>query len=142
MDNSVIIKSQLVEAKITGTPTVGARYKFLEVPNLSRNNIQIYAVEAFGASQLSTTPNGNTVVADADVDQICATFVDDNNTQFVYQIPYYTLIRANNNGFLTFFKPRTINLNSCFIELTDATGLSADEVAVFNIYYYEVQPKN
>lgn len=142
MDNSVIIRSQLIEAKITGTPSVGTRYRVLEIPNLSRNNIQIYAIEAFGASQLSTTPNNNTVVADADTDQIVFTMVDDNLTERVYQIPYYTLIRANNNGFLTFIKPFTVSLTNCYIQLTDTTGIAQDEVACFNIYYYEVPPKN
>ena len=34
MDNSVIIRSQLIEAKITGTPSVGTRYRVLEIPKL------------------------------------------------------------------------------------------------------------
>ena len=39
MNNIIIKQSQLVTATINGTPTVNRRYKFDDIPNLSRNNI-------------------------------------------------------------------------------------------------------
>jgi hypothetical protein len=42
MDNLIIKRSQIIEAKITGTPAVNNRYFFTDVPALSRLNIVIY----------------------------------------------------------------------------------------------------
>jgi hypothetical protein len=63
------------------------------------------------------------------------TLRDQNKTEFAYQIPYYTLIRANNSGLVVLFTPKTINLTDCYIQLTNTAGLTAGEVACFNLYY-------
>ena len=135
MNNLIIKRSQLVEAQVVGTPAVGRKYQFLEVPNLARNNVILYGLEAFTADQLSTTPNNNTVIAAADQDQVVVTLRDNNKNEFLYQIPYYTLIRANNGGFIVLLKPRIINLTDCYVQLTNTAGVSTDEVACFNLYY-------
>lgn len=141
MENSVIIRSQLVEAQVTGTPATGRRYNFLEVPNLSRNNIYLYAIEAFGYDQLTDTPAGRATVGKGgttDVsNQICVTLVDDNKKEFVYRQPIYSAVRANNGGFLIYVKPRVLNLTDCYIELTNTSNVAASEVQPFNIYYFE-----
>lgn len=142
MDNSVILKSQIVEAQVAGTVTTGRRYNFLDVPNLSRNNIVIYAIEALGYTQLKATPTGNTVVgggATTDVsDQIVFTLVDADNNQYVYQFPVYSAVRSNNpTGSIIKLAPRKLNLTSCFIQLVDGTDIAANESQPFNIYYYE-----
>lgn len=140
MENSVIIRSQIVEAQVVGTPATGRRYNFLEVPNLSRNNIVCYAIETIGYTQLVATPNGNTTIGGGgttDVsDQFVVTLLDDKKNEFVYQMPAYSMVRANNGGFLTFLKPRILNLTDCYIQLTNTTNVAASEVAVFNLYYY------
>jgi len=135
MNNLIIKRSQLVEAQVVGTPAVGRKYQFLQVPNLARNNVILYGLEAFTADQLSVTPNNNTVIAAADQDQVVVTLRDNNKNEFLYQIPYYTLIRANNGGFIVMLKPRIINLTDCYIQLTSTTGIGTDEVACFNLYY-------
>jgi hypothetical protein len=142
MENSVILRSQLVEAQVTGTPAVGRRYNFLEIPNLSRNNIFIYAIEAFGFNQLVSTPTGNAVIgagatSQTPTSQVVVTLLDNQKNQFVYQMPYYSMIRNNNGGFLVYLKPRVINLTDCFIQLVNTTNIAASEVAIFNIYYFE-----
>ena len=63
MNNIIVKQSQLVTATIDGTPTVNRRYKFNDIPNLSRNNIILYGIEAYSASQLSNTSDGSDVVA-------------------------------------------------------------------------------
>ena len=45
MNNLIIKRSQLVEAQFTGTPAIGKKYAFTQVPNISRNNIIIYGFE-------------------------------------------------------------------------------------------------
>lgn len=142
MDNSVIIKSQLVEAQVTGSVATGRRYNFLDIPNLSRNNIVIYAIEALSYTQLKASPTGNAVLgsaASADVsDQVVFTLVDTNNEQFIYQFPVYSAVRSNNpTGSILKVAPKLINLTACFIQLVDTTDIAVNQTQVFNIYYYE-----
>lgn len=135
MNNLIIKRSQLIEAQFTGTPAVGKKYQFTEIPNISRNNIVIYGFEAFTATQLSTTPNNNTVVASGVSDQLVVTLIDNDNKERVYQLPYYTAIRSLNGGFVLMVKPFILNLTRSYVQITNATGISSNEVASFNLYY-------
>lgn len=135
MNNLIIKRSQIVRAQITGTPAVGNKYYFTDVPNLSRNNIILYGFEVFTAAQLAKTPQNETVIPQATQDQVVITWRDNNKIEFVYQMPIYTAIRANNGGFLVILKPRILNLTDSFIQLTDATGISSNEVVAVNLYY-------
>ena len=135
MNNLIIKRSQLVEAQVVGTPAAGKKYQFTDVPNISRNNILIYGFEVFTAAQLSTTPNNNTVIPSATSDQLVITLIDNNNKELIYQLPYYTAIRSLNGGFVLMVKPFILNLTRSYIQLTDATGISENQVACVNLYY-------
>lgn len=134
MDNLIIKRSQIIEAEIVGTPTVGKRYFFTDIPNLSKLNIVVYGLEAFTDSQLAVSPQSGKTVVGASTG-ISVTLRDQNKVEFAYQIPYYTLIRSNNAGLVVLFTPKTINLTDCYIQLSDTAGLTAGEVACFNLYY-------
>jgi hypothetical protein len=135
MNNLIIKRSQIVEAQFTGSPSLGKKYNFLEIPNLSRNNIILYGFEAFTAAQLAVTPNNNVVIPQADQTGVVVTLRDNNKREFVYQIPYYTLIRANNGGFIVMVKPRIINLTDCYVQIVDVGSITQNMVAAFNLYY-------
>lgn len=135
MNNLIIKRSQLIEAQFTGTPATGKKYQFTEIPNISRNNIIVYGFEAFTATQLAVTPNNNTVVAAGVSDQLVVTLIDNDNKERVYQLPYYTAIRSLNGGFVLMVKPFILNLTRSYVQITSATGISANEVASFNLYY-------
>jgi hypothetical protein len=135
MNNLIIKRSQIVEAQFTGSPSVGKKYNFLEIPNLSRNNIILYGFEAFTAAQLAVTPNNNVVIPQADQTGVVVTLRDNNKREFVYQIPAYTLIRANNGGFIIMVKPRIINLTDCYVQIVDVGTITQNMVAAFNLYY-------
>jgi hypothetical protein len=135
MNNLIIKRSQLIEAQFTGTPATGKKYQFTEIPNISRNNIVIYGFEAFTATQLAVTPNNNTVVAAGVSDQLVVTLIDNDNKERVYQLPYYTAIRSLNGGFVLMVKPFILNLTRSYVQITSATGISANEVASINLYY-------
>jgi hypothetical protein len=135
MNNLIIKRSQLVEAQVVGTPAAGKKYQFTDVPNISRNNILIYGFEVFTAAQLSTTPNNNTVIPSTTSDQLVLTLIDNNNKELIYQLPYYTAIRSLNGGFVLMVKPFILNLTRSYIQLTDATGISENQVACVNLYY-------
>ena len=135
MNNLIIKRSQLIEAQFTGTPAVGKKYQFTEIPNISRNNIIVYGFEAFTATQLATTPNNNTVVASGVSDQLVVTLIDNDNKERIYQLPYYTAIRSLNGGFVLMVKPFILNLTRSYLQITNATGINANEVASLNLYY-------
>lgn len=135
MNNLVIKRSQLVEFQVTGTPTTLKRYAPIPVPNLSRNNILLYGVEAFTSDQLSDTPSGNAVVNSLQQSQAVLTFIDVNKDQFIYNFPLFSMIRGNVGGFVTLFSPRLINLTDCYLQLTDAAGILTDQVVAVNLYY-------
>ena len=133
MNNLVIKRSQIVEAKLAGSLAVGNRYFFQDIPNLSRNNIIVYGIEAFTETQLAVAPSGATTVGTST--GIVVTLRDNQKQEFMYQVPYFTLIRANNAGLIVMLKPRIINLTDCYVNLTSTTGLTVNEVACFNLYY-------
>jgi hypothetical protein len=135
MNNLIIKRSQLVEAQFTGTPAIGKKYAFTQVPNISRNNIIIYGFEVFTATQLVTTPGNNTVVPAAAVNAIVITFVDDNNVERIYQIPYYALVSSLNGGFIRMVKPFILNLTKSYVQAVSVTNISTDQVASVNLYY-------
>lgn len=135
MNNIILKNSQLVTAEISGTPTVGRKYKFDDIPNLSRNNIILYGIEAFSATQLATSPDGSDVISAADSIYVLVTLKDNQNNEFVYQMPYYDLIRSNNGGFVVLLEPKIINLTDCYVEITGAGALADGDKAVFNFYY-------
>ena len=135
MNNIIIKNSQLVTAKIEGTPTVNRRYKFDDIPNLSRNNIVLYGIEAYSSSELSNTSDGGEVVALTDTIGITVTLKDNNNNEFVYQMPYYNLIRSQNGGFVVLLEPKIINLTDCYIQINNTLALADGDQAVFNFYY-------
>jgi hypothetical protein len=135
MNNLIIKRSQLIEAQFTGTPAAGKKYQFTEIPNISRNNIIVYGFEAFTATQLAVTPNNNTVVASGVSDQLVVTLIDSDNKERIYQLPYYTAIRSLNGGFVLMVKPFILNLTRSYVQITSASGINANEVASFNLYY-------
>ena len=136
MNNLIIKRSQIVEAQFTGTPAVGKKYQFLEVPNLSRNNILLYGYEVYARTQLRATPLGNDVILAADVHNIVLSFRDTNKVEFVYQAPIYSLIRSNVGGFITMITPRLINLTDSYVQITSAANtITTDEVVAVNLYY-------
>jgi hypothetical protein len=135
MNNLIIKRSQLIEAKIVGTPTTGKKYPFTQVPNISRNNIVIYGFEAFTDSELAVTPNGTTVIPNGASADVVITFVDTDNVERIFQIPYYTLISSANGGFIKMVKPFALNLTKCYAQLVSTSNVSASEAISLNLYY-------
>jgi len=135
MNNIIVKNSQLVTATINGTPTINRRYKFDDIPNLSRNNIILYGIEAYSAAQLVNTSDGADVISAADTLGVTVTLKDNQNNEFIYQMPYYNLIRSNNGGFVILLEPKVINLTDCYIQINNALSIAEGDKAVFNFYY-------
>ena len=135
MNNLIIKRSQLVEAQITGSVAIGKKYPFLEIPNLSRNNVLLYGYSVYSRTQLRATPMGNDVIQAADVHNVVLSFRDVNKVEFVYQEPIYNAIRSNVGGFITMITPRLINLTDSYVQLTDVGSINVNEVVAVSLYY-------
>lgn len=133
MNNLVIKRSQQIEFRLQGSLGTGKRYFATDIPNLSANNVVVYGIEFFTASQQAVTPTGNTVVGTST--GIVCTLRDNKKQEFMYQVPMYTLIRANNAGLIVLLKPRIINLTDCYVQLTSTSGLNLNESVAANLYY-------
>lgn len=135
----IIENSYLVEVNLPSI-TLGQRYTFLDIPQLRYNAVTMMGIEAFTASQLATSPNNKTVISAAGSVNIVCTFVV-NETEDIYQIPYYTLISSNNAGLIREFQNKRINLVKSYITILNVTGLNANESVMFNFYYKKDQKK-
>jgi hypothetical protein len=133
MNNLIIKRSQQIEFRLTGSIATGKRYFATDIPNLSRNRTVVYGIEFFSATQEATTPTGNPVVGTTT--GITVTLRDDKKQEFMYQVPMYTLIRANNAGLIVLLKPRIINLTDCYVQITNTTGLTLNDSVAANLYY-------
>lgn len=129
----IIENSYLVEVNLPSI-TLGQRYTFLDIPQLRYNAVTMMGIEAFTANQLATSPNNKTVISAAGSVNIVCTFVV-NETEDIYQIPYYTLISSNNAGLIREFQNKRINLVKSYITILNVTGLNANESVMFNFYY-------
>jgi hypothetical protein len=133
MNNLVIKRSQQIEFRLTGSIATGKRFFATDIPNLSRNNVVVYGIEFFTSAQEATTPTGNTVTSVSTGTVV--TLRDNKKQEFMYQVPMYTLIRANNAGLIVLLKPRIINLTDCYVQLTNTTSITLGESVAANIYY-------
>lgn len=129
----IITNSYLVELNFPSI-ALGQRYTFLDVPQLRYNAVIIEGLEAFTSDQLAVSPNNKTIVSLASSLNLVLTLVVDE-TEDIYQIPYYTLISSQNSGLIREFANKRINLVKSYITILNTTGLSANQSAIFNFYY-------
>ena len=116
------------------TISLGQRYTFLDVPQLRYNAVIIEGLEAFTVEQLKVSPNNKAIIsATASLNLVLTLVVDE--TEELYQIPYYTLISGQNAGLIREFANKRINLVKSYITILNTTGLTAGESAIFNFYY-------
>jgi hypothetical protein len=133
MYSLAIKRTQLVEC-VLNTVAVGQRFQFQDVPEISRNNIVLYGIEAFTATQLVTSPDARTVVPIGT--GLVVNLKNALNEEFVYNIPYFSLIRSQNGGFFfSFAEGIDIQLTNCTVQITNNTSLVANQAAVFNLVY-------
>ena len=137
MYSAVYEKTQMVSAVI-GAASVGLEFNFEDVPNISRNDIEIYGIQAFSDGQLAADEQGRTVIAAADAVNLTVTLEDNEKRVHLQDVPYYSLISSQNGGFTALVKPFVLNLTQCRIKINAAGTLAADQVAVFNILYREI----
>ncbi len=129
----VIQRSYLTEINLTAV-NAGQRYNFLDVPELRQAAVFIQGIETFTAAQLAVSPNNKTVIAAAGAASIMCTFVV-GETEDIFNIPYYTLVSANNAGLIRAFNNKKINLVKSYATVVSASNLNAGESLIFNWYF-------
>jgi hypothetical protein len=135
MNNIIVKRSQIVEAQFTGNPVIGRKYPFTQEPNLSNKKIMIYGFEAYQKDFLDKTPSNFDVISQNASAEIVVTFVDENNIERIYQIPYTCLIPWINGGFIRMVKPFILNLTKSYVQAVDVNNIGGGEVASVNLYY-------
>jgi hypothetical protein len=125
---------QLVQAPIRGT-SFGTRCIFDNVQNISANNVRLYGVEFYSATQLAVSPQSQTVLPATAAPSLSLNLVLSNNDIPIESIPVYNLIRSNTGGFITTFNGLEITLQNCFVQVSDTTGLTVGQVALFGFWY-------
>ena len=132
----VIQRSYLTEINLTAI-NVGQRYYFLDVPELRQGTAFIQGIECFTAAQLATSPNNKTTIAAAGAASIMCTFTV-GETEDVFNIPYYTLVSANNAGLIRAFNNKSVNLVKSYVTVVNSSNLNASESVLFNWYFKKV----
>lgn len=129
----VIKNSYLASIIFPAAPSNGQKLYFKDIPTL-RDKI-ITGVEAYSASDLAVTPDGNSSIADADIDQITVTLVDVQQNEYIFNMPIINLNPRNQGGFIREISPNKVDFTRSYITVTDNTGISANEAVAFTFYY-------
>jgi hypothetical protein len=129
----VIKNSYLASINFPSAPGNGQKLFFNDIPVL--RDKKITGMEMLSAGDLAVSPNLNTVIADADADQIVITLVNKNNQEFIYQTPVLNYSPRNQNGLIRAICPTYIDFQRSYITVCDNTGISANEVVLFNFFY-------
>ena len=135
MQNAIVHRSVLAEARITAAPAVGQRYFFDDIPDISKNNIAVYGIIGYSAAQLLLSPAQRTVIAAAGVPSLAFTLVDSNNVELVQRMPVYDTVRSLNGGFIAVFDNLAMNLTRSYIEVMATTSLNSGESWVCELLY-------
>lgn len=120
-----------VELQLT-TVAAGTTLQFADVPQL--NNAKIQAIEAFTATQVTKTPTQKTVFANAAAPDMLMTFMNRQSDKQFENMPYYTLIRSNNGGYILRFPNFKININTSYVWIGGTTA-TVNHALAFGIYY-------
>lgn len=129
----IIQNTYLIEVNMP-TVSVGLQVPFLDVPNLRYPKIFLQGIEAFLNVQMAKSPNGSNIVTAAGATGLVLT-LSVQDTEEVYQMPYYSLIAGSNAGLIREFANKQINLTKSYITILDPTNVTAGQSALFNLYY-------
>ena len=132
--NLVAKRSVLVEVPL-GTIAAGRSVNFEDVPDISRKNIKLYAIESFSAAQLAISPKGRTVIPANAAPSLAFTLVQNSTEQRIFNMPYFNTIRANNAGWIMLLDGLEVTITKCQVNILTASNLTNDQTALFNLYY-------
>jgi hypothetical protein len=135
MQNAIIQRSVLAEARIVATPAIGQTYLFDPIQEIALNNILVYGIIGYSSTQLVTSPQNRPVVPVAGIPSLSMTLCTDKAAKIVWRMPVYDTVRSLNGGFVATFNDIPINLTQCYIEVMSTTGLTLGDSFVCELLY-------
>lgn len=137
----IITNSYLAEIQFATAGAAGQRVYFKDIPTLTPRDgktiIETVALQVFTQSDLTTSPNGNTVISDANLATLLLTLTVGSRER-CFLIPGSTLRSAINGGNIRRFYNLPINIVKSYVQVV-STGINANESVCFNFYYRERQ---
>lgn len=128
----------LVEVQLTATPARGQSFPFQVTQNdyINKPEVFVYGIETYTATELSTSPSGNTVIAAADVPNIVVNLIDRNGQKEKDRnIPLTRFRPSLYNGYTQYFEPISVDMSRSNISLVAAGTLALNQVVCFGFYY-------
>lgn len=105
-----------------------------ELKNLNGQRVKTKALQIFNSSTLPVI-DGSTVFSSSDILNLTLTLVNLNKTPIVVDLPLASLQRSSNGGFYYEIDDLEIDYASSYLTVQQSTGLSAGEVAAFEVIY-------
>lgn len=131
MYQPIIKNSYLVEVNL-GTLAAQKQINFQFIPQLEGSFI--YGIQAFSASDILVSPNGQNVPVTAGLASLTVTFsVGDN--QDIFLMPVSDLRSVNLAGFVRMFDNKKLNLTKSFVTINSVTNLNNNESVCFQFIY-------
>lgn len=132
----------LVEIPLTSI-AAGQRYFINDIPQL--RNKKIVAIESHSRATLAVSPILAPVVLPAGiVDAMCTFSVQTmisgtktvgKNVEQIYQIPYFSMYRPGNNGYMMRFNMLRMDMSKSFIQLTSVLNITAGDSLLLGVFY-------
>lgn len=135
MQNVIIQRSVLAEARIVAAPAIGQQYMFDPVQEIATNNILLYGIIGYSSTQLVKSPQNRPVVPVGGVPSLALTICTSSASKLVWRMPIYDTVRSLNGGFVATFNNLPINLTQSYIEIMDTTGVSVGDSFVCELLY-------
>ncbi len=135
----IITNSYLAEINFSQAGAAGQRVYFKDIPTLTprdgRTVIETVGLEVFSRSELSTSPNGATIITSANLATIALTLTVGSREK-CFLIPCKSLQATVNGGIIRRFYNLPVNVVKSYVQVF-STGIGAGESVCFNFYYRE-----
>ena len=137
----IITNSYLAEINFPTAAAAGQRIYFKDIPTLTPRDgktvIETVALQVLTRTDLAVSPNGNTVITDANAATLLLTLTVGSRER-CFLIPATTLRSSINGGNIRRFYNLPINVVKSYVQVVSA-GINATESVCFNFYYRERQ---
>ena len=135
----IITNSYLAEINFAQAGAAGQRVYFKDIPTLTPRDgktvIETVGLEVFSAAELTTSPNGATVISNANLSTIALTLTVGSKER-CFLIPCKSLQAVVNGGQIRRFFNLPVNIVKSYVQVVSA-GINAGESVCFNFYYRE-----
>ena len=135
----IITNSYLAEINFAQAGAAGQRVYFKDIPTLTprdgRTVIETVGLEVFTRDDLSTSPNGATMITSTNLATIVLTLTVGSKER-CFLIPCNSLRAVVNGGIIRRFYNLPVNVVKSYVQVV-APGINAAESVCFNFYYRE-----